>query len=319
MESHENVSSIIQLQKGKLLENLPFEDYARANGINAGGLKDILRSPAHYYEARFNAQERKETKALRFGKLFHFAVLEPHLFQSKAVIVPKFEGFTKDGKLSTQSGEAREKKKAWFAALTSGSIICEQDELDALLRMCDKILGHPLCRQLLSEGVKETTLVWQDEVFGVDCKIRPDFIAEKGFCCDLKSVEDASPDAFWPLVKKYRWDLSAAHYIAGGRATKTFRPDGYFFIAVEKSPPHEIAVYSAGTSILFAGDNYRERAMKIYSDCLKKGEWPGYGHESQTLEYPPGYVDWIQREFEEEQELPDFLKEVPEYESAKPN
>ncbi len=319
MESHENSSSLIQLPEGKLLEDIPFEDYARADGINAGGLKDILRSPAHYYEARFRAQEKKETKALRFGKLFHFAVLEPHLFQSKAVIVPVFEGPTKDGKMSTRSAIAQEKKKEWFAALKPGSIICEQDELTALLRMCDKILSHPLCRELLSHGVKETTLVWEDEVFGTKCKIRPDFIAAKGFCCDLKSVEDASPDAFWPLVKKYRWDLSASHYISGGKATKTFRPDGYFFIAIEKSPPYEIAIYSAGTSILFAGDNYRERAMKTYVECLKKNEWPGYAPKSQTLEYPPGYVDWIQREFEEEQELPDFLKEGPDYEQSVQN
>lgn len=313
MEANQpQTSNLISLPKGRLLENIPFEDYANAEGINAGGLKEILRSPAHYYDARFNAVEKKETKAKRFGKLFHFAVLEPHIFQSKAVVVPKFEGLTKDGRMSTQSGEAKQKKKDWFAALAPGSIICEQAELEALVRMCDKILKHPLCRELLAEGVKETTLVWDDEEYGVTCKARPDFIAAKGFCCDLKSVDDASPDEFWPKVKKYRWDLSASHYISGGKATKTFRPDGYFFIAVEKEPPYEIAVYNAGMSVLFVGDNYRDRAMKAYRECMKTGQWPGYPARAQTLEYPPGYVDWIQREFEEEQEVPDFLKEQTE-------
>lgn len=320
MESHEHQvqgpAGDIQLPVGKLLENIPFEEYAKAEGINAGGLKIINEfSPAHYYQDRYGTLQKKESTALRFGKLFHFAVLEPHIFQQKAVIVPKFEGFTKDGRLSTQSGEAKEKKKAWYAALPQGAIICEQHELDSLLFMCDKLLKHPLCRNLLEKGVKETTLVWDDEEFGVKCKARPDFISDAGIPVNIKSSMNASPEAFMWDVSRRKYDLEASHYLAGGKATGQYRSDAYFFLVVEKEPPYEIAVYGAGTSIVFAGDGYRQRAMKRYAECLRKNEWPGYQTKASDLDYPPGKVDALQAEFEREQQeaARDFIQESGEY------
>lgn len=263
-----------------LLPDVPYQTYADSDGMNSSGLKLILRSPAHYYEHRFNRIEEKETPALRFGKLFHLAVLEPKLFRENYVIQPKFDRRTKIGK---------EGYEAWQAALKPSAIIVPEEDAPKLERMAYKILNHPMASKLLEKGVRETTMWYKDPVTGILCKIRPDFVSERWGMIDLKTTKDAREDAFWRDVKKLEYDLQGAHYRTGAKTTGVCRHDAFTYIAVEKDPPYEIAVHPSGASIIAYGDRKRERGMAIYNECLKTNRWPGYNPRTQPLEYP----DWV--------------------------
>jgi len=268
----------IEFPKGQLIESVPFQTYADSEGINAGGLKEVLRSPAHYYAARYEKVERKETPALQLGKLFHYAVLEAELFREKYVVQPKCDMRTNAGKL--QMAE-------WKETIKPDAIIVPEQFVATLTGMAESILKHPISKTLLAKGVRETTIFWDDKKTGELCKARPDFITHEGYCLDLKTVEDARWGGFKHSIKKYMYHLQASHYLQAGRETKQYDPKVYFWLCIEKVPPYGVINYQMGEQCLERGDEFREQAMRIYAECKKKNVWPTYDFKAQVAEFEP--------------------------------
>jgi exodeoxyribonuclease VIII len=267
-----------------LIENLSFEDYAAADGINASGLKDILRSPAHYYENKYNPIEKKETEALLFGKLLHYSILEHEMFKKRLCIEPKCDMRTKIGK------ETRER---FEADLRPDAIVVPERMVDKLIRIGEKLAKHPLTKNVLAKGSREVSLFWNDPVTGELCKARPDFITIKermSVMVDLKSCTDARYEAFFRQCDKLNYDLQMAHYFNGLCVAGFFKQsDSAMFIAVEKAPPYESMAWPIGVSVIARGDRKREKAMQVYHECRLSGKYPGYPQKAVTLEYP----DWM--------------------------
>lgn len=263
---------------GQLLQNIPFKQYAASEGINSSGLKHILRSPAHYYEYRYNRVEEKASDALIFGSLFHYAVLEPELFNKNYIVQPKYDLRTKIG---------NQKHNAWEEEhIKENSIIVPEKFSEQLNQMVNKMLTHSQVKRLLEKGIRETTLFWNDRETGELSKCRPDFITSFGDLIDLKTSMDAREDKFSRDIWHYQYHIQAAHYCEGGRVTGQYNSDTFIFIVIEKDPPYEIGVYPSGTSVLGVGDQWRSKAMNIYSKCKKNNRWPGYNVGFKTIELP---------------------------------
>lgn len=265
-----------------LHEGIPFEDYIRASGINASGLKKILRSPAHY-QATFTDPE-EPTESLVFGKWMHLRILEPELFAARAVYQPKLR---KNRKVE------KEALAEWEASLSPDAIVIPECWEGVLERMADRVYAHPAARRLLERGVREGTFFWTDPETGLLCKGRPDFVSATGIIVDLKSTIDARKDAFAAAMWRYRYDVQAAHYAAGAEVTGLATGKEYAFMVVEKEPPYEICVYacampSAGEagSVLGLGTQWRTEAMRIYKRCRETGIWPGYSQRYEPIEMP---------------------------------
>ncbi len=282
MESHPNIQQDAPLlfEKGKLLEGIKFEEYAKAPGMNAGGLKEFSRSAAHFYEARYNRVDKKETPALLMGKLVHFAVLEPELFMDTYIVKPKFDMRTKVGKADSE---------LWETNLKPGSIVVPEDLVKDLVGMTTKILNHPNAKKLLKEGVRESTLFWDDRETGELCKARPDFVSffkGKTRLVDLKTTMDARQSSFERDVMKYHYFLQASHYAEGARITGVANPDVFVFLVIEKTPPYEIAIYPCDAGVLGYGDQWRSKLMREYAECRKTGIYPGYNPRAQMIKIP---------------------------------
>lgn len=271
---------VIEYEKNRLHENVPFLNYVAAEGINAHGLMDILRSPAHFYEAKFNAVKQNDTEALLFGRLLHCAILEPELFKANYIVEPKLDKRTKIG---------REEYEKWESKLTPSSIIVPEVMVDKLVKMSEKIMNHKIAGKILMDGGRELTMFWNDKETGELCKLRTDCMTNKGVYVDLKSTQDAREEFFWREVKKRYYDLQVAHYLSGARETGIGNSEAFVFIAIEKTPPYEIAVYPVGPSILAFGDRLRTKAMRVYAKCKRENKWPGYNPDARVLEYP----DWV--------------------------
>ena len=275
--TNEQQGENLQFETGKLLTGVSFEDYRNAPGINSHGLIDLLRSPKHYYEFRYNRVEETNSEAREFGKLFHYAILESQMFAERYVMMPKFDKRTKDGKVRSEE---------WLTKLKPGAIVVPEQWCDQLLQLCDKMVKHPISRGLLTEGAREATLFWNDEETGELCKARPDFVSKDGYIVDLKTTTDARYQQFSKDILKFSYHIQAAHYTEGARVTKTARSDSFIFIVVEKKAPYEIAVYPAGNSVLGVGSQWRSKAIRLYSKCRKSGQWPGYDYQARTIELP---------------------------------
>lgn len=275
------------MELNTLIQGQSYEEYDTQEGLRSGHLVEMSRSMAHYQYAI--TAPKKETDALSFGRMFHAALLEPDLFKSKMVVMPTFEGYTKDGKLSAQSKAAREMKAAWIAQLPSGAMIVKPDERDKMIGMLEALIAHPMVKKLMIDASREVSYFWDEE--GTRQKCRFDFVTKDGMPFDLKTTTDAHPDTFSREIfnDRYKYYLRFAHYAAGAKASKVMAHDAFGVIAIEKAPPYGICVKTLNRYALAPGYAIRKKCLVQYKKCLEENKWPGYGVEA-TPANPPTWA-----------------------------
>lgn len=277
-----------------LLEGVPYEEYDKIVGLRASGLKHLKRSPAHYIADKENPREPSDE--MNFGKLFHSAMENPEKFLDLMVVEPLFTGFTKDGKESAQSGEAKQKKKEWYAALSKEAIVIPAKNHSQLVGMVHAVRKHKIVGNMIKDGVRETTVVVTDPATGQPLKCRPDVIAVKGYLIDYKTTRDASPSFFLNQIFSDRgtspfYVLGAAHYTHCARIAQVARGESFVFVAIEKTPPFGIMVYPLDRGQLEVGESHRAPLTRRFANCVQSGEWPSYDQKAFPTEIPE-YVKW---------------------------
>ena len=90
-----------------------------------------------------------------------------------------------------------------------------------------------------------------------------------------------APSGFARSVATFRYHVQASHYLTGLHGAERF-----VFIAVEKTAPYAVAVYELDAAAMAAGNELRQRDMRVIADCQATNEWPGYGDDCQTLSLP---------------------------------
>ena len=76
------------------------------------------------------------------------------------------------------------------------------------------------------------------------CRARPDALDPNGLIVDLKTSQDASPDAFARTAATFKYHLQAAWYIDGLHAAGvTPEQTAFAFVVIEKTPPHSVGTY----------------------------------------------------------------------------
>lgn len=244
--------------------------------VSKGALDQIARTPAHY-RAWANGASEEETPALTFGRALHALCFEPDAFAKEWAAQPNF------GDLRTKAAKAA--RDEWLAAHPGVTTVSAED-WERLHRMADAIMSHPIAGALFSGGQPEATAIWTDPGTGLLCKSRMDYWRpDIGVIGDLKSTEDASPEAFARSVARYRYHVQQAHYeqgvIAHGYEAPTF-----VFVAVEKSEPHAVAVYQLDDEATDRGYELRSRDISTLNACLRTDEWPAYPPKVNTLTLP---------------------------------
>ena len=243
-------------------------EYHADPAISASHLHAVAASPYHYWKRYLDPDRRtvEPTAAMRLGSLVHCAVLEPdELLQRYGVCGPR----------NTKAG----KEQAAAMAAEGIEAVSETDMVTAL-SMSDAVRQHPAAAALLTTGKAEQSFWWDDQQTGLRCKCRPDWMSGS-VLVDLKTTTDASPAAFARSVATFRYHVQASHYLAGLHGAERF-----VFIAVEKTAPYAVAVYELDAAAMAAGDELRQRDMRIIADCQATTEWPGYGDDCQTLSLP---------------------------------
>jgi len=254
-------------------EGMDGDKYHTLPGLSNTGLGKHLASPAHY--RAYVRNPPKETPALRLGKLLHKAVLEPDALA--LAIAPNVDRRTNSG------------KKAWadFLLENPGAEIVTADEADQIQFMRDAVYSHPSARKLLfAPGRAEASAWWYDDLEGVLCKCRPDYARDDHIIVDLKSTEDAEPNAFGRSAVKYGYVRQGAFYWDGWHRVTGIKPEGFVFIAVEKEPPYAVSVSALTPIQLDMGRHEYRRALARYSECQISGHWPGYSDKIEPLALP---------------------------------
>ena len=250
--------------------NMTGEEYRGIEALNAGKYLPLSKSPAHCQVPA------EETPAMRFGAAYHCAILEPHRYAGDYAVAPKIDKRTKAGKLVW----------AQWQEENDGKAVISQEDADTIGSMAEVLKSHETASLLLSRGQKEVSLFWQCPHTGILCKARLDsWDGENAIIPDLKTSNNAAPQAFQKSVANYFYHLQAAHYLEG-IIELTDTGHSWTWIVQEKNAPYAVAVYEPDAEMLYVAREMMRPLRDLYAQCLRSGVWPGYSEGIKEVSLP---------------------------------
>jgi hypothetical protein len=257
---------------------MPFSEYLKVRALSNSGMKLLAKSPLHY-AAQFDPERPavESSDALRRGSLLHTLVLEPHEISHRYRIKPEGMNFaTKDG-------------KAWRDATPAGIEIVSEAEHRAACVQARRLRALPEVAALLGSGEGEVSFFWLDEETGTHCKGRADWVFRSPagvVLLDLKTTDDATPEAFGRSCARYGYHTQSAWY-SNGWTQATGEPVlGFVFGAVESAWPHDAVPYMLDEQALTRARVQIAALLELHSHCTATGHWPGIASEITTLSLP---------------------------------
>lgn len=237
-------------------------EYESIEALSFSGLKELLKSPAHY--RHWLTAEKEETKALLIGKATHSAVLTPAVFRDAYAQAPECDRRTKDGKAIWEAAQS---------ALKPGQVALAFDDYAQVMNIADAVSKVWEPNEDV-DGWAETPLTGKTE-HGTAIKGIPDFISGDGWIWDLKTTEDVTERTALRTILSYKYHVQAAHYI---RLAQCHRGDiqGHRIVMVEKQAPFSVAIYEVAGELLEAGRAECATAYAIYDRCRAEGNWETY-------------------------------------------
>jgi exodeoxyribonuclease VIII len=256
--------------------------YHAHSAVSKSHLDLVAKSPLHFW-ARYldpNRVPQEPTAPMVIGSAVHTHVLELDQWDAQYVVAPAgIDRRTKVGKAEWD---------VFQTAIGTRTVISREDA-DLVMRIGRSVLSHPAAAYLLGlPGKAETTHMWVDEISGLQCKCRPDWLLDDGsMIVDLKTTEDASPRGFQKSIAQWRYHCQASWYLDGLQHATGKRPEQFVFIAVEKKPPYVCAVYVADQQMIEIGRDTARRDLDKLNLCKAADYWPGYSDGIEQINLPP--------------------------------
>lgn len=299
-----------QIRKNGIYSGIPIEvyhggaDLCVGPSVSSSGLRTITaHSPAHYWcRSPLNPEGLHEEQADHFdlGKAFHHLTLGEDHFSTLFTVRPdKWADWrTKD------SRDWRESQRA------AGRTVLTLDQIEIIRGGAKSLSRHSLVQAGILNGAVEHSLIWEDKETGVWLRARPDVIPnDSGDFCDLKTTTDVTYDELSRTIGAYGYHQQAS-LVGEGYKIITGRPmTSFSFCFVEKEPPYSVRIVTLKECDLDRGSRQNRNAIRLFADCLEKGEWPGPGdtQDAEFIEIPT----WMQTRIDRELEFQDATREKP--------
>jgi hypothetical protein len=243
---------------GVYILDMPIKEYhARREFTGSTGAKLAYKSMIKYNDY-IATGVLKDTKDLRFGRLYHKIVGEPDGLATEFLIRdtnrrPEPDK-TMQSKLNKEWGEMISN-----TATMRGLEICDIGEYDRAQAMRKTLslyvrknsagVEFSVIDSMLKGGTVEKSY-WCDDYYGLPVKCRPDLSLPYALV-DFKSIADASKNGVSKAIIKFGWDIQIALYsdILTMYNEKLEEPPMYlgmpfFIIAQEKKEPYDFCVYN---------------------------------------------------------------------------
>lgn len=250
----------------------------------------LTKSPRHAWFAspRLNPKwEPTESANFDIGRAAHRAVLGNG---ADYVEIPE-EILAKNGATSTTEA------KAFVAAQREAGRTPLKADVFSQVETMAAIAHQRLAEHGIELDPERSELTAVAEIDGVYCRAMFDNVDAdpRGPIYDFKTCEDASPQACLRAVLNYGYDFQAEHYRAVWKgATGEDRP--FVFIFQEKPTPHEVMLIRLSGSFQELAQQRSARARRIWADCIKAKNFPGYPVGINEID-PPAWL--VEREFQE--------------------
>ena len=252
------------------IPNLEIEVYHHeAPGLSKTLIDAIHRSVAHYEVQK--TTPREATPAMVLGSAIHQAILEPHDFDKKFMVI---EG---DGRTAAV-------KEAKARAAEAGMAILTSDQMQTVLGVKAAFEGHVTAPNIIAEGVPEVSLFWRDEETGLLLKARPDWL-NGGDVMDIKTTTDARSEAFSRTIANFRYEVQGA-MIQDGMRANGMEMENFLLIALETTAPFCLAVYRLEPEALEFGRRQYRADLQKFLAYQKGGAPAGYDFCVQNINLP---------------------------------
>lgn len=275
---------------------LPEDYHSDRSTISSTGIKLALTQSfrAFYYDRILGMSVKEESEEMKFGSLFHEAVLEPMLFAQKYYRLPVF------GDMRKVANKAELNK--FLETAPKDALPIAAESYDTIQAMIKSLKNHKTAARILEEGIAETVGYARDQETGLMVRVKPDFIQTKLMALsDLKTTRDAKRNGFLRQVEENYLYVQLAMYVKVVEEIMGQEVRFANFVAIEKKPPYEVGVWCIDEGTLDAGLQLFQAVLRRIKKCMDTNYWPPYQTVAQNL----GLSSWA---FERVANILEFLE-----------
>ena len=274
------------MYKPEIITNAEY--HAIKTHISSTGVRTFRKNKKQFKYSLTN-ELVKQTKSMADGTAVHAFFLEKDKFHKDFAVKPQ------DIRLNTKAG------KEWAQEHTN-KIIIDSELGNNLYEMEKSFMDSPAKLIYEIKGKSELSYFWND-IGLVKGKCRPDWISDDGnIILDIKTTTDASPKGFQKSISTWGYHLQLAWYMRG--LQKLGIPcNEFIFIAIEKTPPFSVGVYSADREMILFGNQEINKLVVDIDKALNDKNFPDYTPEIMSLGLPPWMTEKKQQPQHEDIEL----------------
>ena len=217
------------------------ETYRKDSRINQSTLKLFLDHDWRIAKAKAE-EEHKPSAAMALGSLVHGIV------ELRGQVPYNFE-------VAPYVDFRRKEARAWKAEKQAeGITIIKQDELDQGIAMASNILNNatPELKQIINDKDSKREIAFFDSQH----KALLDCVSSDGeIGIDYKTTSATSVDQFMMDVRRYHYDLQAAHYMNMSYVLN------FYYVAVSSVKPYPVWCFRCSDSFIDGGQHKLSKAL----------------------------------------------------------
>lgn len=282
VQGYMNEEKMKEIKEG--VYKISFEDYLADPCPEPSLTRSIIKAlvndcpaRAFYEHPRLNpSYQKEEDTKFDIGSIAHDLLLKGE----NAVEILLYDDWRK-----------KEAKEARENARLNGKIpilMKQYEEIEAMVKQAHKALSEFEARGErlnlnTSDGDSELTYIWKEN--GIWCRIRPDWITkDKSICIDYKTTQgSADPESYASIAVSTGLDIQNAFYCRGIEKIEGCKPE-FFFMVQENYPPYLCSFIELGILFEEMGNEKVKHGIRLWKECLKTNNWPGYSRELQVIE-----------------------------------
>ncbi|MHC4616321.1 MAG: PD-(D/E)XK nuclease-like domain-containing protein [Planctomycetota bacterium] len=262
------------------IKDISFSEYQADEGLNASVIKQGRISMKHMHEA-IHGSAKRDTPAMKMGRLMHSAILEPDSFFKSVAIW--------DGKRSGKEFNDFVLERKTHNIITS-------QEADKLERCRDSVYANAHAKHLITTTQHEQSIFWEGDTVK-RCKARLDGVAERPGVLELKTTGKIGPDEFARTAHNMAYLVQFGWYAL---AANLIYPNGGWppvhCICLEQQAPFDCVVYRIPAELVKRGCEEAIEIAKLYRISEELEHFDGVASEIVDFALPswaePKQEDW---------------------------
>jgi hypothetical protein len=261
------------------LQDISDQEYhADEKFLSASMIKTYAESPSRYLMQYVHGIDPIERSgAILIGSAVHQALAESSNEDSYVVY----------------SGVRRGKQFEEFKRAAGDRIILNRAEEDIVNNCLDAVSENEIHQTLLENATsveREMAYVWECADTEAMCKFKFDLFLSRRYLIDYKTISQFSERSIYRAIADRRYDLQAAHYIAGAYEMTIGGEIDLLFCFIETKPPHRVGWVMLDAESMSRAFEDRVRIIKQMKTAREKKDYRDEFEKQINIHTTPEYL-----------------------------